>query len=205
MTSVITGDIINSRKANTTTWLKKLKKELGKLGDSPKYWEIYRGDSFQAEIKSPETALTTAIQIKAALKSIKGIDVRLAIGIGDKTYNAKNITESNGSAFVFSGGLVEELKKNKVSLAIKSNHQELDQEINLYLKLLLVIMNGWTTTAAETIYIALQNPDRSQEELGRLLKIKQNAVSTRLKRACYSEVIEVIDRYKRKVTEILWY
>jgi hypothetical protein len=126
----------------------------------------------------------------------------MAIGIGDKDHGAKTITESNGSAFVHSGELVEELKKLKLNLAVRSKSTTFDSEINLYLKLALLIMDSWTTNAAETMHVALQNPDKSQEALGKLLKIKQNAVSTRLKRACYYELKELIEMYRTKVNEL---
>ena len=202
MTSVITGDIINSKKSRTASWIKVLKKELGRWGDTPKQWEIFRGDSFQLEVKDTTQVLAIAIQLKAALRTLPGIDVRIAIGIGDKTYNAKVITESNGSAFVHSGELVEELKELKVNMAIRSGHNNFDKEMNLYLKLALVIMDGWTTNSAKTVYTAMLYPAKSQEELGKLLKVKQNAVSTRLKRACYYEIKEVIEMYQTKITEV---
>ena len=202
MISVITGDIINSRKTQSATWLKALKKELSKWGETPKQWEVYRGDSFQVEIKNAADALTAAMQIKASIKSLKGVDVRMAIGIGEKEYGAKSITESNGSAFVYSGELVEELKKLKLNLLVRSNTPAFDTQINLYLKFALIIMNSWTTNAAETMYAALEHPDKSQEALGKLLGIKQNAVSTRLKRACYYEMIELLEMYQTKLAEL---
>lgn len=202
MISIITGDIINSQKTKPSQWLPALKKTLNKWGDTPRQWEIYRGDSFQLEIKNPADALAAAVIIKASIKSIRGIDVRLAIGIGEKKYNAKKITESNGSAFVYSGELVEELKKLKLNMAIRSPFSVFDSEINLYLKLALVIMDGWSSNAAETIYIALQFPGKSQEALGKLLKIKQNAVSTRLKRARYDEITALIQMYQHKIIQL---
>ncbi len=202
MISVITGDIINSTRVTPTRWLKPLKKILSNWGDTPKQWEIYRGDSFQWEIKKPADALLGAIQLKAAIKSIKGIDVRMAIGLGDKNHAAKNITESNGSAFIHSGELAEELKKRNLSLAVRSHTVLFDQEINLYLKLALIIMDNWTTNAAEAMLVALQHPTKSQEELGKILGIKQNAVSTRLKRACYTEIMELIAMYQDKITRL---
>jgi len=201
MISVITGDIINSKGTAPAGWLKVLKKELGKLGNTPKQWEIYRGDSFQAEVKNPADALAVALQIKAAVKALKGADVRLAIGIGEKTYSAKSITESNGSAFNYSGELAEELKKLKLNLSVRSGSPEFDREMNLYLKLALIILDGWTMNAAKTIYTALQHPEKSQEALGKLLGIRQNAISTRLKRARYYEIIELIEMYRSKIAE----
>ena len=202
MTSVITGDIINSRKTPSTLWLRVLKKELGSLGETPKNWEIFRGDSFQVEVKNPALALVTAIRIKAAIKSINGIDVRMAIGIGNKTHSSKKITESNGSAFIYSGELVEELKKRKLNISIRSHNTKFDNEINLYLKLALIVMDSWTVNAAITMSVAIQNPDKSQQALGKIMKIKQNAVSTRLKRASYYEIKELIQMYQNKLVEL---
>ena len=52
MTSVITGDIINSRKQKEPeVWINTLKNALSNLSTDTKYWEIYRGDSFQIEIR----------------------------------------------------------------------------------------------------------------------------------------------------------
>lgn len=201
LTSILTGDIIDSRKTTAGRWLKVLKKELSTLGNSPKSWEIYRGDSFQAEVKNPADALLAAIRLKAALKYID-VDVRIAIGLGEKTYNAKAITESNGSAFIYSGELVEELKQLKATMLVRSDHSQFDHEINLYLKLALVIMDGWTTNTAEVTYLALQYPTKSQEDLGKLLKKKQGSVSKLLKRACYTEISELIAMYRIKVAAL---
>jgi hypothetical protein len=84
ITSVITGDIIQSRKTNKPVWLSKLKKTLSLEGKSPRTWQIYRGDSFQVEVKDPDQAFLTALRIKATIKTIRSLDVRMAIGIGEK-------------------------------------------------------------------------------------------------------------------------
>lgn len=199
MFCVITGDVINSTKKAPQKWLKPLKKELNKIGKTPKVWEIYRGDSFQVLINKPEDALLVAIKIKAALKSVQNTDVRMALGLGSRTYNAPKITESNGSAFVHSGEKFEMLKNENQNLCIKSDWPDFDKEMNLYLKLILIPMDSWTINAAEAVKTAIDNPDKSQEEIGLMIGVKQNAVSSRLKRAYYSEVIEVNEMYKIKL------
>lgn len=199
MIAVITGDITDSKKIDTKIWLRPLKKELDNIGSSPKFWEIYRGDSFQIIISKPEEALRTAIKIKATLKSIGDIDVRMAIGIGNRTYNAQKVTESNGSAFVYSGEKFELLKKEKQNLAIKSDWPQFDKEMNLFLKLALIAMDNWTVNAAEIVKTTMENPDKLQEELGQIVGIKQNAISNRLKRAYYDEIMEVNEMYKTKL------
>ncbi len=119
MVCVITGDVINSKRNTPHIWLTPLKKELNRIGKTPKSWEIYRGDSFQVVINQTGRCLAVAMKLKASLKSVKGINVRMAIGLGNRTYNAAKVTESNGSAFVNSGEKFEMLKQEKQNLGDK--------------------------------------------------------------------------------------
>lgn len=199
MIAVITGDIINSKKISPKKWLKFLKQELDTIGSSPKTWEIYRGDSFQVIISKPEEALKAAIKIKATVKSIQGLDARMAIGIGTRTYNASKVTESNGTAFVHSGEKFEILKKEKQNLAVKSDSEVFDNEMNLYFKLALIAMDNWTVNAAEIVKTTMNHPDKLQEELGKIVGIKQNAISNRIKRAYYDEIMQVNEMYVTKI------
>ena len=199
MLAVITGDVINSKKNAPRVWLTPLKKELNRIGKTPKTWEIYRGDSFQVVISKAEDALLVALKVKASLKAVKGINVRMAIGIGKRTYNAAKVTESNGSAFVNSGEKFEMLKQEKQNLAIKSDSAQFDNEMNLYLKLALIAMNNWTVNTAEIVSVAMENRDKSQQQLGQMIGIKQSAISTRLRRAYYEEIMEVNEMYKSKL------
>jgi|SRR5690606_14564270 len=202
MVCIITGDIINSKRNSPKVWLKLLKKELNVIGATPKVWEIYRGDSFQVIINDPGNALMVAIKIKAAMMSLSKVDVRMALGFGKRTHNAPKITESNGSAFVHSGEKFEMLNQEKQKIAVKSDHPSFDSEINLYLKLSLIAMDNWTANSAEIIKIAIENPNKSQEDLGKMLGIRQNAVSTRLKRAYYTEIMEVNQMFQTKLKEL---
>lgn len=195
MTSVITGDIIGSRHQKSKHWLEDLKKILNSFGQTPSQWEVYRGDEFQVEIKKPEDALLAAILIKAHLRTIKS-DARMSIGFGDKTHTADRISESNGSAFINSGELFETLKKQKVTLAIRTADQALDEKMNLMLQLALTFMDNWLVQSAEFVAVAIENPTLSQEELGQKLGINQAAVSRRQKRAQFDLVLN-LDRYFR--------
>ena len=204
MIAVITGDIVNSKRAKSEDWLNALKNELAKDGASPAVWEIYRGDSFQLIIDDAIEALARAIKIKATVKSLKKhIDTRMSIGIGDKSFDSEKVIESNGTAFIRSGEKFELLKKEKQNLAVKIGLKEFDKEINLYLKLSLIAMDNWTPNAAQIIKLVMENPNKSQEEIGQLIGIKQNAVSTRLKRAYYEEIMEVNEMYKAKLKILL--
>jgi len=199
MIAVLTGDIIHSSRVSPEKWLKSLQGALQSLGNSPKNWEIYRGDSFQTEVSNPLDALKISIKIKAAIKAIKGLDVRIGIGIGEKTYEAARVTESNGSAFVNSGHRFDALVKEKINLGIQSLWPDFDREMNLYLRLGLIAMDNWTPNGARMVLLALDNQNLSQTELGKLEGIKQNTVSTRLKRAYYDEIRLLLDMYREKL------
>lgn len=198
MNCIITGDVKDSRRAKSQNWIDGLKQLFKQFGKTPMDWEIYRGDEFQLEVKNCEEALLVAFQIKAYLRSIK-LDVRMSIGFGDKTYKAKKISESNGTAFVNSGVGFENLKKNKTTLSIHSSNKTFDKEMNLILRLGLSFMDNWLAQSAEFVLITIQNPTLSQEEIGTKLGINQAAVSRRRKRANFDLLLEINSAFVEKL------
>src|SRR5699024_23313 len=157
MIAVLKGDIIASRKLiHQESWLNPLQDLLREWGESPKDWEIVWGDFFQLEIDSPEEALHKALQIKALIKKTQPpeenrqssiIDVRMAIGIGEKTYSGSRISESNGPAFIYAGEKFDRLKKENITLGIKSPWGDFDRDINLYLRLAGIFMDKWSLSS----------------------------------------------------------
>lgn len=196
MTSIITGDIINSKESSPKAWLEALKSVLSDYGSNPGQWEIYRGDSFQLEVL-PKDALRVCLLIKATIKQFKNLDVRLAIGIGNKTFTSDKITESNGTAFVNSGECFEALKKT--TLAIKSPDEPLDYALNVMLELAQLTINYWTRTSANLVKTALSHPDLNQKLLADLLHKTQGNISQGLKRAGYDELTKLLEFYKTQI------
>jgi hypothetical protein len=200
MVGILTGDIINSRFAETGDWLKVLKEALNTV--APGHSEIFRGDSFQLEVK-PEEAFLKAVYIKACIKSFKDLDVRIAIGIGKKDRAAKKITEANGEAFIFSGEKLETLKKEGVNLAIRSSFPDFDNEINLAVRLALVAMDNWKPGSATIIKLAIENKSPSQEVLAKLAGKRQSTVSEALKRAEFHLIMELDQEYRKKLSRLI--
>ncbi|EPR73590.1 hypothetical protein ADIWIN_1620 [Winogradskyella psychrotolerans RS-3] len=203
MTSIITGDIIKSREATSQSlWLNTLKTALSTLSNHTSDYEIYRGDSFQIECSDALNSFKYAVYIKACIKTIKGLDVRLAIGIGNKTYEGKTVSESNGEAFIYSGETLETLKKEKVNLKIKTNSDVINTELNLYFKLALIAMDNWTVNSAEIMKLSIEHPNMIQSDLAQLIDISQDAVSKRQKRAYLDEILELDHLYRQKIDQL---
>jgi hypothetical protein len=195
-TAIITGDIIKSQGQDPEHWMETLKSTLSNFGASPKNWELYRGDSFQLET-TPKTALYAALLIKAHLKQYSNLEVRLAIGIGEKTFETNKITESNGSAFVNSGICFENLKKN--TLAIKTQHEHLNHSLNLMFELASLTIANWTSAVAELIAYALAHPDHNQQRIAKHQKTTQSNVSQGLKRGGFDELSKLLQYYQTQI------
>jgi len=203
ITSVITGDIIQSRLSQNAAWLGKLKQVLSLEGKSPRVWQIYRGDSFQIEVKDPQEAFLTAIRIKAAVKTVKNLNVRMAIGIGTKKFSSNRVVESDGEAFVRSGETLETLKKSKQTLVIRSPWPAFDREMNVCFRLASIPMDDWTPTSAELIQILTTGKPLTQKALARRLGVTQPSISERQNRSHYDEVMALEALYREKIQQLI--
>lgn len=213
MIAVIKGDIIHSRNIkNPEDWLQPLKKTLKQWGKTARKWDMAWGDAFQLELSDPLQALKAAFDIKATIKNIPPpgrkkqsslADVRMAIGIGEKKYAGKRVSESNGPAYIFSGEKFDKLKKEKITLAVYSPFESFNEEMNLYLKLGMLFMDKWSVASAELIKLILKQPDITQEEAGKILGIGQNSVSGRWSRANAEEMCDIEYMYRKKLKTLL--
>lgn len=196
MFAILTGDIINSREVKNTAWLPILKEELNKIGSSPIDWEIYRGDSFQIKTTA-EKALKTALLLKSSIKMINNLDIRIGIGLGEISFQSDKITESNGEAFINSGSCFENLKKH--TLHIKSPSKSFDTVMNLLLEAINLTTDNWSKSQASYVKASLENPNKTQKELAKLLDKRQSYVSIGLKRAGFDEVEKILNFYTNQI------
>lgn len=197
MIAIITGDIVNSQKARPEKWVIALESTLNQYAGKDN-WEIYRGDSFQAEI--PVNNLFNAlIGIKTAIKSIPPIDVRMGIGVGEKDYTNKSLTKSNGQALVFSGKVFDALKKE--TLAIQTPWEDVNEQLNVILELTSFIMNDWNHNLSWLINQALTHQNLAQVELSEKLNKKQSQISRDLKRAGYEYILRTINYCQKTLSE----
>lgn len=200
MIAVITGDIINSRRVNSELWLPRLKEYLSKIIPDTEKWEIYRGDSFQAEVEL-DRALEIALCIKALIKSNGKIDARMSIGIGDKDFKGKKVTESYGTAYINSGESLENIKNT--TLTLKSPFPEFNDYFNPILKLVSFIATNWKPVTSDTIFYTLTHRELMQKEVAERLEKDPTTVNKALKRGGYDEIVEIINLYSKKIQQCL--
>ncbi|NOQ75135.1 MAG: hypothetical protein GQ574_24185 [Crocinitomix sp.] len=173
-------------------------------------FKIRRGDSIQGEIKNPVHALRIAIMLKAVVTQIKfgkinkrkhpEIDIRLAIGIGSLDISREKIDVSVGSAYTNSGRTLDQMKQEKRIFAIKTENQQLNEEFETEFKLLEVILSSWNITSAELVYWLLK--DLTEVEIAEQLGVSQSAVNQRKKRAGWSGIEALIERYEKLMARI---
>lgn len=199
MLAVLTADIINSRGEDASKWMPVLQEELNRIGKSPVDWEIYRGDSFQLKTDVKQ-ALSVLIHLKAVIKQFKKLDVRVAIGIGEESYVAEKVTESNGTAYVYSGKCFDGLKKQ--TMAIQSPWKDFDETLNLLLEVLGLTINNWTPNYANLVKASLENPNKTQAEIAQKLNKKQGNLSAALKRAGFDEIEKILKFYTKKIKNL---
>ena len=199
MVAIITGDIVNSKLVEAEKWISTLKSTLNQYGQTPKFWEIYRGDSFQLRVPV-EKAIMTTLHIKSTIKQFDNLDVRAGLGIGDVEYNSKRITESNGSAFVRSGECFDALKKQNIMF--KSGSEDLNQAINTMLNLSLYISDKWSVTVSEIIKLAIERPELKQKELAEILSKSQSNISEALKRGGFDEIMRMNAYYEEQILKL---
>lgn len=201
MIAILTADLINSASYDTASWIDILKDTLSLWGKSPHDWEIYRGDELQLRT-TPEEALQRAIELKARLKCIKGLDIRIGIGIGEEEFRGDGISESNGSAYQRSGRVLDELKTGKRRMGIDAGDPKTNRVLNLVISLASDFMDSWSTVSAEMVAYSLSNPVITQTDMAVQLDIQQSAISQRRKRARWSQIRDVLTFYKEIINEL---
>lgn len=181
--AVLIGDIVGSRTRSPEEWLPVLEHALAHYSSS---FDIYRGDSFQLMVEV-DKILEAYFYIKARIKTVGALDVRMSIGIGTIDYEAGHIKVSSGEAFVRSGEAFETLQKDLV--AVQSPWSDWDEMASHMLQLSVELANKWTNNMAETVAVSIANPLANQQELAALLNRKyQSQVSTELNKSNWLKI-----------------
>ncbi|MDN3670295.1 hypothetical protein QWY93_13540 [Echinicola jeungdonensis] len=203
MVAIILGEVVGPVNTTRNHWFSFLKEQLGVIITPPDQWKISKEVGFRLEIQNPEEAFLRVIQIKSSIKKKKNMDVRLAIGIGEKKSEIIDITPGQLTAEDYAESIRIALKKHKINLGIQSDFQDWDETMNLIFRLALLIMDKWSVSSAELVNMLCWERDLLQEQIARRLGIKQAAVSQRYSRAEAGLIFDLEKYFRQKTASIL--
>lgn len=205
--AVATGDVIASTGFRERERLPELLREAfdgvtRRIGTMVRAFEIYRGDSFQGVVE-PEQALLAATLVRAKLRSVRlddgsrsgALDARIAIGIGTTEHSADRVVESDGEAFRASGRALDELTQGQGRLKLAGPNVPASAEITV--RLLDAIVSSWSASAADSVFLALQETNWTQAGLARRRGVSQPAISQGLRSARFAELLELLEIYDK--------
>lgn len=178
---VITGDLVDSTNI-AAQWRQTVIDALHvcvaeSISLTPIKLEMYRGDSFQVVVDNPEYALTTAIALRTKIKAQtpsgqKLWDARLAIGIGNVSFESENIVTSDGEAFRLSGHSFDHIGKKRLS--ISTPWAEFNSNIELVSRFADDLITSWTAKQARIVYQSMLFPKLQKDMAEELGMTRQN-------------------------------
>ena len=192
--AVLTGDIINFTKlplADRQVLIEETEAMLKNWASEKANAEIFRGDSYQVLFNDPLTAISKSIQLVCWFKKHANEEqniytgTRISIGIGEVSYQGKNVLNSDGEAFHLSGRNFDILKEDQF-LSIHTSDPEKNATIEIILNFVNRYMGNWNKGQAEVIFWHLEG--KNQQEIATILSISQPSVNSRLKTAGWKEV-----------------
>lgn len=161
-------------------------------------YEMFRGDSFQVVVDNKDYALSVAIAIRAALrantpKGQEPWDARIAIGIGEVSFQSSSIVTSDGEAFRLSGREFDNLGKRRLSIV--TPWEDVNEELKLSTSFADDIISKWTVKQAEVIYARIFT-NVTQKELAEKLNMSIQNISKHLNIAKSNLINSFIERFK---------
>jgi len=200
---VISGDVIASSRLRPLQ-RKKLQMKIEKFYQSfcRQYLDLqfqqYRGDSLQATLsKNRIHALNMALQLQSFLRA-EDFKIRIGLGVGEISFQSKDVITSDGTAFQLSGPLVDDLKKRNELIAVAATENAFTDEWRVHSESLNFVLQRLSAAQAEALYLHLKNI--KQEDIAKALKITQPSVHQRLQAAGAQVFTSIIQRFESTVS-----
>jgi len=200
--SVLTGDIVNSRKLSEEE-RKLLYQELLHLSSQLQFnhsdtilypMSIFRGDSWQLILAHPEKSLEICMLIRTYIISrfpTRKIDSRVAIGIGKVNFiPTENAAAGDGPAFLLSGILLESMGYERMAIGFDLKQDLIETTtICSLVSLIDQIVTGWSASQAQAVFLTMQGKNQSESaQEWEPQAISQTAVSKNLKASGWKNV-----------------
>lgn len=217
--SVVTADLVNSSGMSfdqKERLLECIRDRLVRLqeGGGITSSQIFRGDSFQCLPATSATGLRVALILKTFIKSLdpatlkssplqdhssglifidKMFDVRVSIGMGEVIQHKSALGLSDGEAFHLSGRKLDEMKKQKLTFAIRTE-DIYKEELETLSALLDFILSKTTALQCEVITLKLEG--FTEIDIAERLAVQQSAVNQRSAAAGWSAIETAVKRFE---------
>lgn len=184
--TVITGDVIQSRKYNNIS--EKLKNNLKEINYPDNIvipFKISRGDEIQAVFKGNLAFPNLIRQIRYKLNNI---DIRFGIGFGEINEEISEINSwsMNGPAFHNARESLKKIEENNKFKTIFKSDYKIDEAINTLLFLIDSFQAEWTDAQWEAVYY--YEKEGTYQKAAEKLNIAFQNVEKRCKAAKWKEV-----------------
>ncbi|MEZ5335335.1 MAG: SatD family protein [Methanolobus sp.] len=213
--AVITGDIVKSSEFDYAarnqlidylhSSFNLIEKQL-ELGSSILLpFEIYRGDSFQVVLSSPERALISSVLLSLRLMLFysgkKPVNSRISIGIGTIDYipESGNIGEADGLAFRLSGKNLDKMKQRGQKLLVSTQNPSLNLMFESQCAFFDFLADRWTPVQKEILSGKLSG--LTQEEIAYKQGKSQSSISQSLKSAGFNVIKTFVGNYEELFKE----
>jgi hypothetical protein len=204
--AVLTGDIVNSTKLSAA----KEAKISSMLMELFVYYnskiEFYRGDSFQAYVKKPVTALRLALLSRSAtirlFKEDKLVlsDIRISIGIGEIKTPVRSLKTAKGKAFILSGRSFDEIAKSHQRLVITTANPLANEGLQVIADYLNAIFDVMTGKQAEVIFELLRG--EMQKSVAKKFKKTKSTIHQRIIAGRWPEIEKLLQQYENIINQI---
>jgi hypothetical protein len=204
--AVIIADIVNSSLLGRGS-LNALQKSLGKVFNAGEIlFGFYRGDSFHALCDAPVALKTTCLLRTLAIQASKdsgekGIDIRMAIGIGKIEAPIKNLATAKGEAFIMSGREMDGMEKEGPRLSIRCADVTADMGMAAIALFVDFILKKMTIKQSLVVHELLQGA--TQVETAKKLRKSQSTVSKHANAAGWNELARLLEIYEKLTAQLL--
>lgn len=202
--AVLTGDLVRSRKADTSAveramhLLSGTANDLTDITGADTRFTRYRGDGWQLVLGQPGWVLRACLIIIADLRASGiGIDTRISAGLGrSESLGTANLSDATGPAFFASGNQLDLAPKRRRLLVSGGRTQDQTWQTAIF-DLVEHQVSTWTQPQAEAMAMALRHGQMTQKDIAKDLDITRQAVQLRLAGAGHSSLENALAAFER--------
>jgi len=196
--AILTGDLIGSRDLSADA-VAAARQSLAGSAATLQEWgcpilggpDVFRGDAWQLAIGDAAWWLRATVLIRARLIGLgEGVDTRVGIGVGAVERIEANVSQSLGSAFIYSGEALDTMP-SRTTFAFAAG--DAPTWVNPVLSLCGVVIDRWKPKQALAAAQALAPGSKTQADVADALGLKRQTVNGHLVSSGFHAVLQAVE------------